>query len=96
MLAREPARIDALVERAAAYRKLNRLDAARSDIDTACGLMPDAPDALLERGIVRERQGDLEGARRDWNRILSVSPDTHEADLAQQDLALLDAGPDAK
>ncbi len=96
VLAAHPARIDALVVRARAYRALDRLPQARADIEAACRAAPDAPDALLERGVVRERLGDLDGARQDWTRILSVSPDANEADLAQQDLALLDAGPEAR
>ncbi len=96
VLASHPGEAEALVVRATAYRKLDRIDAARADIDAACAALPDEPDALLERGILRERLGDVEGARRDWDRVLSLSPDTHEADLAQQDLALLEAGPDAR
>ncbi len=96
VLAAHPGEAEALVVRATAYRKLDRIDAARADIDAACAALPDEPDALLERGILRERLGDLDGARSDWDRVLSLSPDTHEADLAQQDLALLEAGPDAR
>ncbi len=96
MLAAHPARADALVVRASAYRALDRLVQAHADIEAACAAAPDAPDALLERGVVRERLGDLDGARQDWTRILSVSPDAREADQAQQDLALLDAGPEAR
>ena len=96
MLAAHPARADALVVRAGAYRALDRLAQAHADVEAACAAAPDAPDALLERGVVRERLGDLDGARQDWTRILSVSPDAREADLAQQDLALLDAGPEAR
>ena len=96
LLAAQPARADALVVRAGAYRALDRLAQAHADIEAACAAAPDAPDALLERGVVRERLGDLDGARQDWTRILSVSPDAREADLAQQDLALLDAGPEAR
>ncbi len=96
VLAAHPDRGDALVVRATAFRTLNRIAEARADIEAACARLPDEPDALLERGILRERSGDLDGARDDWSRILSLSPDTHEADLAQQDLALLDAGPDAR
>jgi tetratricopeptide (TPR) repeat protein len=93
VLATRPADRDALVTRASAFRRLERLAEARADIDTACRLAPDEPSALLERGILRERAGDSDGARTDWDRIVSLAPDTHEADMAQQDLALLDAGP---
>ena len=96
VLAMQPADEDALITRASAFRRLERLDEAKADIDAACLLEPDEPSALLERGILRERAGDADGARNDWDRIVSLSPDTHEADLAQQDLALLDAGPSEK
>lgn len=96
VLAARPNDADALVARATAYRRLGRLAEARTDIDAAGALTPDQPEVLLERGVLRERTGDEPGARTDWTRILSVAPDTHEADLAQQDLALLDAGPDAR
>ncbi|MGI4748908.1 MAG: tetratricopeptide repeat protein [Janthinobacterium lividum] len=96
VLAMQPANGDALITRASAFRRLERLGEAKADIDAACLLEPDEPSALLERGILRERAGDADGARTDWDRIVSLSPDTHEADMAQQDLALLDAGPSEK
>jgi regulator of sirC expression with transglutaminase-like and TPR domain len=48
---------------------------------------------LLERGILRQRRNDDEGARADWQRAISLAPDTATADLAEQNLALLEAGP---
>lgn len=96
VLVMQPADGDALITRATAFRRLERLGEAKADIDAACLLEPDEPAALLERGILRERAGDEDGARTDWDRIVSLSPDTHEADMAQQDLALLDAGPSEK
>ncbi len=89
----DPKRADALVLRATADRNLGRLDAARSDIDAAFALDPDNPDGLLERGIIRQRQGDLPGARADWERAEELGADTPTGDLAQQNLALLAAGP---
>jgi hypothetical protein len=35
----------------------------------------------------------MRGARTDWERAISLSPDSATADLAQQNLALLEAGP---
>jgi hypothetical protein len=32
-------------------------------------------------------------ARADWQRVLELAPDSATADLAQQNLTLLDAGP---
>ncbi len=92
----EPGRVDALVFRASAWRQLDRLDLAQADIDQAVGLDPDDADALLERGILRQRQGDRAGARRDWEQAVRLAPDSATADLAQQNLALLDAGPERK
>ncbi|WP_220789703.1 tetratricopeptide repeat protein [Gluconacetobacter johannae] len=94
-----PARADmlaqALVVRASAYRRLGRIDLARADIDAAVGRAPQDVAALLERGIVRQRQGDLTGARSDWEQVKALAPDSRQADMARQDLAVLEADPDA-
>jgi tetratricopeptide (TPR) repeat protein len=92
-LSDDPRRVDALVMRATALRQLGRLDAARDDIGRALHEAPDSPEALLERGILRQRARDPAGARADWNRVLALAPDGATADLAEQNLALLDAGP---
>ncbi len=92
-LALDSRRVDALTFRAAAWRNEGRLEAARADIDRAVALEPDNPEALLERGIERQRDGDATGARADWERAKSLAPDSATADLAEQNLALLDAGP---
>ncbi len=92
----EPRRVEALVFRAAARRHLDQLDAARDDIDRAFALDPENPDALLERGILRQRRGDRSGARQDWEQAIKLSPDSATGDLAQQNLALLDAGPERR
>ena len=92
----DPRRPEALVFRASANRQLNRLDAAQDDIDRAIGLDPENADALLERGILRQRRGDRAGARSDWEEAVRLSPDTATGDLAQQNLALLDAGPERR
>jgi Flp pilus assembly protein TadD len=89
----DPKRMDALVLRATANRTLNHLKDAADDIAKACAEDPDDPDALLERGIIRQRLGDLAGARADWTHIGEVAPDSETADLAEQNLALLDASP---
>lgn len=92
----DPKRIDALVERAAAWREADRLDRAKADIDRALALNPDYPEGLLERGIQRQRLGDEAGARADWEHTIELDPDSPTADLAAQNLALLDAGPAQK
>lgn len=92
----DPRRVDALVFRGAAWRHLNHLELAQDDIDRAFAQDPEYPDALLERGILRQRRGDREGARQDWEHAISLSPNTATGDLAQQNLALLEAGPDRR
>ena len=92
----DASRDDVLVMRGSALRHMGRLDEARDDIDRALGRDPDDAEALLERGILRERSNDASGARADWERAISLEPDSDTADLAQQDLALLDAGPDRR
>ena len=92
-LDRDPKRTDALVFRAAAWRHEGQLGLARDDVERALAIDPDYPEAILERGILLQRRGDLEGARTEWLRVLALAPDTATADLAQQNLALLEAGP---
>lgn len=92
----DAARGDALVLRAAVWRRLDMLTEARSDIDKALGLDPDDAEALLERGILRQRLGDLAGARADWIRAQELDPTSETAELAAQNLTLLDAGPEKK
>ena len=95
-LDQDPRRTDALVFRAAAWRHLNQLSLAQDDVDRAFVLDAENPDALLERGILRQRQGDRAGARKDWEQAVALAPDTATGDLAQQNLALLDAGPERR
>jgi tetratricopeptide (TPR) repeat protein len=95
-LALDPRRLDALVARAGAWRHLGRLEQAQDDIDHALALNADDPEALLERGILRQRRNDPRGARSDWERAMRMAPDSATADLAEQNLALLEAGPDRR
>lgn len=92
----DPRRPDALVFRGAAWRHLEQLGLAQDDVDRALAQDPDNADALLERGIVRQRNDDRAGARSDWERAVALSPDSPTADLAQQNLVLLEAGPDQR
>jgi tetratricopeptide (TPR) repeat protein len=89
----EPRRADALVLRAAGWRHESRLDLAQDDVDRALAIDPDNAEAYLERGILRERAGDRAGAQADWDHAIELGPDSTTADLAQQNLALLEAGP---
>ncbi len=95
-LDRDGKRTDALVFRAAAWRHAGQLGLATDDVDRALKIDPDYPEALLERGILRQRRGDLAGAGADWQRVVELAPDTPTADLAQQNLSLLEAGPRAR
>ncbi len=92
----DPKRFDALVLRAAAWRQEGKLDRAKDDVDRALSIDPDYPEALLERGILRQRMGDRAGAQADWEHAIALDPDSTTADLAQQNLALLEAGPERK
>ncbi len=92
-LALDRNRADILVLRAAAHRLRGALDAALGDVDRAIDADPDNAEALLERGVLRQRRDDPDGARRDWMRVVAIAPESQAADLATQDLELLDAGP---
>ena len=86
-------RPDALVARAVMRRKLGQLDLAQADVSRALALDPDDAEALLERGILRQRMGDSAGARTDWEHARVIDPNSSTADRADQNLALLEAGP---
>ena len=89
----DASRTDALVARAVMHRMLNRLDLAQVDVSRALVLDPDDADALLERGILRQRMGDADGARADWEHARGIDPNSTTADLAEQNLSLLEVGP---
>ncbi len=89
-------RTDALVERAAVRRLMGQVDQAQADVSRALSIDPDNADALLERGILRQRLGDKDGARTDWQHALGIDPNSTTAELAQQNLSLLEAGPAAR
>lgn len=89
----DPQRTDALTLRGATFRRTGDIAHAQDDIDRALTLDPDNAEALLERGILCQRRDDEACARRDWERAIAIAPDSPAADLAQQNLALLEAGP---
>jgi len=93
VVAANPNRAEAWAFRAAALRRMDRREDARAAADRALALDPDHPEALLERGILRQAAADPDGARADWLRLLRIAPDSAAADLAAQNLELLDAGP---
>ena len=92
-IAAEPERIEAHVFRAAALRHLDRQSEAGLAVERALSLSPENAEALLERGILRQLRGDIRGARADWERVVQISPDSVAANLAQQNLALAELGP---
>ncbi|SDE04890.1 tetratricopeptide repeat protein [Belnapia rosea] len=93
IVALDPNRAEAWVFRAAANRHLDKADQAAEDVGRALTLAPDNAEALLERGIIRQLRGDGAGAKQDWERAITLAPDSATADLAQQNLALNEAGP---
>ena len=95
-LSLDDGRIEAFTLRASIWRRKDMLDEARSDIEKAVALDPDDAEALLERGILRQRTGDAAGARADWTHARDVDPNSEAAELAEQNLTLLDSGPDKK
>ena len=90
----DPRRPDAMVLRGSAWRHLGQLDLAEDDIARALTMDPESAEGLLERGIIRQRRNDPQGARADWEQAISLAPDSATADLAAQNLALLEAGPE--
>jgi len=89
----DPNRAEVLVLRAATWRHLGQLGLAQDDVDRAIAIDPENAEAMLERGILRQRRDDPAGAREDWERAIVLAPDSPTADLAEQNLALLEAGP---
>ena len=88
-------RDEALVARAAAWRRMGRIEQAMADINAALKDTPRNGAALLERGILYQREGQMAQARADWQDVVTLSPDSDEADLARQDLSLLETDPEA-
>jgi tetratricopeptide (TPR) repeat protein len=87
---REPRRADALVIRAAAYRRLDARDLARDDIERALAIDPRIPEAWLERGILNRMAGDLGAARRDWLQVLDLDADGPAAEIARANIEALE------
>ncbi len=89
----DPGRVEALIFRASAYRRLDTLELAEVDITRALAIAPHHPEALLERGNIRRLKGDHEGARRDWLRVIEAGSATPEAAAARLNLERLDVKP---
>jgi tetratricopeptide (TPR) repeat protein len=89
----DPSAVEPWVLRASALRRLDRIGPAAESVAQALQLDPENVEALLERGIIRQIQGDGAGARADWERVIETAPDGSAADLAAQNMALIEAGP---
>ena len=92
----EADRAETWIWRAAAQRRLENFRSAEDSITTALRLAPRNVEALLERGILRQLRGEVDAARRDWERVLELAADSPAADLAAQNLALIEAGPSSR
>ncbi len=85
-----PGRVEALVFRAAAWRKLGSLELAEEDIDRALLRAPENRSALLERGLIFEVNGDLAAARAAWLLMLDLAPDGPLTEAARGNLERID------
>jgi len=89
----DPMRVDALIFRASAYRRLDTLELAEEDIARALAIAPHNLEGLLERGNIRRLKGDRRGARKDWLEIIETGPDAPEAAAARLNLERMDFKP---
>jgi Flp pilus assembly protein TadD len=85
-----PGLTEALVLRAAAYRRLEALDLARVDLDRARKLAPKNPDVWLENGTLALAEGNPATAREDWLTALRLAPNSAAATVARQNIEHLD------
>lgn len=86
----DPARAQALVFRASAYRRVNSPELALADIQRALAIDPTHPGGFLERGNIRFEAGDRDSARRDWLKILRLAPWSPSAEAARLNLGKID------
>jgi tetratricopeptide (TPR) repeat protein len=89
-LDRDPANIDGLIFRGAAYRLLKTPELARLDLEAALARDANNPDALVELGAVALQEGQRDAARQHWLRAISVAPSSPAADAARRWLERLD------
>jgi tetratricopeptide (TPR) repeat protein len=89
---RAPRRADALVMRAAAYRRLEARELAREDLARALALDPRSAEAWLERGMLNRLAGDLPAARRDWLQVLLLDADGPAGEAARTNIHALETG----
>lgn len=84
-------RVEIFVLRASAYRNLERIEEAMSDLERAFALIPDDREALLERGNLNLMTDDLAGAEADWRRLMALYPASPAAVAATTNLEKLEA-----
>jgi tetratricopeptide (TPR) repeat protein len=87
----DPARAEAFVYRAGAWRQAGRAELAADDIARALAIDPGNPEAHLERGLLRLAAGDAPGARADLLRAADLAPGTPTEELARAELARVPA-----
>lgn len=89
-LQRDPARVEALLYRAVAYRYMDALDLAHADIEQAKAIAPHRADIWLERGILRQLHGNLDRAREDFLKALSLTDDPDILEAIRGRIELMD------
>ena len=89
-LEQNPDRADALIFRASAWRHVDALELAETDIAVALKIRPDYPDGLLERGLIRKARGDRAGARADWRRVIEIAVEGPLTEAARRNLEAMD------
>lgn len=85
-----PERIDVLILRAEAYRRVEAPELALDDLERALTIRPDHAEALAHRGVVRFQLGDMSGAAEDWQQVLRLDPDGAAARIAERNLEQLE------
>lgn len=85
-----PERIEVLILRAEAYRRVEAPELALDDLERALTIRPDHAEAMAHRGVVRFELGDLAGAAEDWQQVLRLDPDGAAARIAERNLEQLE------
>ena len=86
----DPARAEAFVFRAGAWRQSGRPELAEDDIARALAIDPGNAEAYLERGFLRAAAGRAADARADWQRAAERAPGSPTEELARTQIENLD------
>ncbi len=81
IIKKEPRASGPWVNKAIAYRNLQRLDEASESIETAVKLNPTNPYALNQAGIIKREKGEFESAHEMYKRALAEYPNYANAHL---------------